>query len=225
MNPQAGCRCPRARHTDPEKCWLASEFRRRYRLKAYGQWVYPFVDACGTRRRVQALMTLGWPIAAQAEMAGISSGSQLARDVRECATVSRATAERIAALYDRLWDKPPVGTCKAENIAISMTKARAARGGYAPPLAYDDGSIDDPEAEPYRDRYVHAADVGLDEIAIAEAMRGRPVRLTSAERAEAVQRMTARGYSAQVIAERLNVTQRCVVRRRTATATGTEKVA
>jgi len=99
----------------------------------------------------------------------------------------------------------------------------ALRNGWASPICWDDDSIDDPDAEPYRDRYVHAADVGLDDIAIAEAMRGRPVRLTPAERAEAVQRMTARGYSAQVIAERLNVTQRCVVRRRT--ATGTERVA
>lgn len=221
MNPQTGCQCPRARHTDAAKCWLASEFRRRYRLKAYGRWTYPFVDACGTRRRVQALMTLGWPIRSQAAMAGISSGSQLARDVRECATVSRATAERVAALYDQLWDKPPVGTCKAENIAIAMTKARAARAGYAPPLAYDDDSIDDPDAEPYRNRYLHAADRGLDEIAIAEAMHGRPVRLTPDERAEAVLLMTAKGYTASEIAERLQVTSRSVVRRRA--ATGTEK--
>lgn len=56
-----------------------------------------------------------------------------------------------------------------------------------------------------------------DEIAIQRALEGdRGVRLTKAEFTEAVARGTRRGMSAQQIADRLGVTDRTIVRRRTA---------
>jgi len=56
----------------------------------------------------------------------------------------------------------------------------------------------------------------LDEVAIAEAMSGRRVKLTFAERRAVVERLTALGLSAQDIAQRLGTTHRCVTRRRAA---------
>jgi DNA-binding CsgD family transcriptional regulator len=79
-------------------------------------------------------------------------------------------------------------------------------------LAWDDDAIDNPDAQPYTDTTTDT----LDEIAIEEAMRGRLVTLTKTERAEAVHRMTVRGYSAEQIAQRLGVSGRTVQRKRAA---------
>lgn len=125
------------------------------------------------------------------------------------------TAALIARVYDELWDLPPDGTANS----ISKIRRWAERNGWVGPLCWDDDRIDDPDAEPYRPLYVHAADRGIDEVAVAEAVAGRPVRLTPAERAEAVLLLTARGYSAQEIADRLGTTQRTVTRRRSGVRT------
>lgn len=54
----------------------------------------------------------------------------------------------------------------------------------------------------------------LDEIAIERAMAGDGVHLTRAERREAVRRLTALGYSARSISDRLSITTRSVNRLR-----------
>src|SRR6266536_5240977 len=49
---RGGCRCEPCRRADREYA------RRRYRLKAYGQW-QPFTDAAPVREHVRRLMSLG----------------------------------------------------------------------------------------------------------------------------------------------------------------------
>lgn len=227
MSERRDCQCKHARHQHGTRgayqqdrcrcfpCRLANA-RAKEQYARGGTWSESRTNPVGTTRRLRALYALGWTWQALGDRLGVQR-----QVVRIAASGGRKYhyiyfEARVRELYDEISMISPRGT------SAHRARLAAARKGWAVPLAWDD-DIDDPDAEPYRDRYVHAADVGLDDIAIAEAMRGRPVRLTSAERAEAVQRMTARGYSAQVIAERLNVTQRCVVRRRT--ATGTERVA
>lgn len=137
-----GCRCLDCRAA------AAAEWRRRYRLKTYGQWQSKYVDPCGVRRRVQALMTLGWDISTVADRAGLQR-SQLIAALSRRREVFRTTHEAVAAVYDDLWNQPRVGTCRSENIAVAMTLKRAERAGYAPPLAWDDDEIDDPQAAPH----------------------------------------------------------------------------
>ena len=99
-----------------------------------------YVDATGSRRRLQALAVMGWPTLRIANMLGkldpqtyqyIQSGRNR--------TVRRRTAEAITELYNQMWDQR--GPSK-------RTSALALRKGWAPPLAWDDEHIDDPRAHP-----------------------------------------------------------------------------
>lgn len=113
----------------------------RRRLVAYGRW-QSRIDATGTRRRAQALLTLGYPYSYQAEQIGYDR-NDYTKMLRSYPTVRAKTAHAVAGLYERLWDTPA-------SDSWSSRKARrlAARMGYPPPLAWDDDTIDDPDALP-----------------------------------------------------------------------------
>lgn len=111
------------------------------------------IDACGDRdlvpllgvqRRVQALMVMGWRIQDIEDRSGVRALHGRLYDRQRIAAVDY---RRIAALYDELWDaKGPSrkGARKAASI------------GYAPPLAWDDDTIDDPKAVPVEWRDITA---------------------------------------------------------------------
>jgi DNA-binding XRE family transcriptional regulator len=102
------------------------------------------VDAAGTRRRVQALAFLGWTVQAQGQMAGVKRLSvAITHD-----HVTAAVARKVRDLYDRTWRTPPPEDTPAGRKAARRTRNRARRLGWASPLAWDDGSIDDPAAKP-----------------------------------------------------------------------------
>lgn len=97
--------------------------------------------ACdGSRRRVQALATQGWSAARIAERLGTTRQAvhrSLART-----HISARKAAAIAELYDEL----------ADQTGPDLREQRAAvRRGWAPPAAWDEDTIDDPEvsAEEY----------------------------------------------------------------------------
>lgn len=163
-----------------------------------------YVDATGTRRRIEALSAAGFPHTAVAAQLAVSKES--VGYFRTARRVHVATARRIAAVYDELTAQPTPAGWSADR-----TRREAAARGWPPPIAWDD-DIDDPEARPMAED--HSAD--LDEVAITEAMAGRLVRLTKSERAEAVRRLTGQGLSARDIADRLHITGRTVTRRRSA---------
>jgi transcriptional regulator with XRE-family HTH domain len=96
-------------------------------------------DATGTRRRLRALAALGWPANHLAHQLGMNPVPvrTLMRGDRQ--RVTAATARKVAALYDRLWNTPGPS---------ETTSARAARTGWPVPLAWDDESIDDQAARP-----------------------------------------------------------------------------
>jgi transcriptional regulator with XRE-family HTH domain len=104
------------------------------------------VDAAGTRRRVQALVWCGWTQARIAAALGMlhSNFSQVMRRDR----VTAATARAMRELYDELWDQPPPGQSHAEKVAASRARNYARACGWAPPLAWDEDTIDDPAASP-----------------------------------------------------------------------------
>jgi hypothetical protein len=102
------------------------------------------MDGTGTRRRIQALVAIGWSIPMVAQKAGVSVVT--ARYCLNGNQVHVRTFKAVRDLYEQLWNQsPPEGD---RNTRASATKARntAAKHGWAPPLAWDD--IDDPAAEP-----------------------------------------------------------------------------
>ena len=135
-----GCRCERCRHahTLHHKQW-------RWRIHS---GVATSVHPSGPARRLQALSTLGWSRRQLADRAGIGSAhiGRLTHGVG--ALVFVTTAERVARAYAELWDKEPPGPASA----IARARNHAARQGWAPPAAWDDGDgphgIDNPDATP-----------------------------------------------------------------------------
>lgn len=99
------------------------------------------VDATGTRRRLQALATLGWTIQALADRAGLDR-QRFDKAIRGGRYVTSETAEAVRRLYDALWSTRPSGG------RSEATRRRAARLGWAAPLAWDDETIDDPAVQP-----------------------------------------------------------------------------
>lgn len=98
-----------------------------------------YVDALGSRRRLQALAAIGY---SQRKLAAL-----LDVDVTDIQRVQAGTqdvvrarrARAISDLYDEL--------CMTHGGADRSVE-HARRNGWAPPLAWDEGRIDDPKARP-----------------------------------------------------------------------------
>lgn len=135
----------------------------------------PRVDATGTRRRIQALACIGWPLKAIARRAG-HSYSYFARILNgSVTTITRDTADRVARVYRDL----------ARTPGPSLgTRTVAARNGWHSPMAWDETTIDDPDAQPDIDT-------------------GEDAELTPAERAEEARRLAAFGVAPGEIARRV----------------------
>lgn len=101
----------------------------------------------GTHRRVQALVACGWSMSKIADRLGISRANftPVAHGTRG---VTIKTEKAVAALYDDLWNVEPPRDNHRDRIAYSRAVNYAAAQGWAPPLAWDDDAIDDPEAIP-----------------------------------------------------------------------------
>lgn len=104
-----------------------------------------FVDAIGTRRRLQALVVVGW------------TGSELMRRLGRRPTnfgyllnnqrVLARTAQEVKQLYNALWDSVPPQTTREERGAFTQAIRTAEKRGWLPPAAWDDDLIDLPEDE------------------------------------------------------------------------------
>jgi DNA-binding CsgD family transcriptional regulator len=169
------------------------------------------VDATGTRRRLQALVAVGW---AQAWLARElhRSPANLRRSMTSESVTAR-TAQLVNDIYERLWDAPPPRQTIAQRNASDAARTYATQHRWLPPLAWDD--IDeDPDPDPNQPD-TSADDDDLDEIAIERAITGDiRVRLTHAEQIEVVRRMSERGRSIRTIAELLSTSKRTVSRHR-----------
>lgn len=124
---RVGCTCPAARRA-----------RARYLKRQQHGYLEPaYIDATGTRRRMQALNAIGYPIRELGQMLGWAGnpGTLLWSDRQ----VHRVTATRVTDLYERLSGTPGPS---------QRSRQAAARAGYAPPHAWEYVDIDDPEATP-----------------------------------------------------------------------------
>jgi hypothetical protein len=178
------------------------------------------LDGRGTRRRVQALVALGWThklLAAQLGRTATNLKRSLAGE-----QVTAHTADQISDLYERLWDSRPPHATAVDRAQIDATRSYARERGWLPPLAWEDIDTDpDPEPHDRHDRHdPHRGDTDpdyLDEIAIELAVAGEGIRLdrlTPAEQDEVVRRLTDQGSSIRDIAAQLATTTRTVSRRR-----------
>lgn len=177
------------------------------------------VEATGTRRRIHALVAIGWTIKAIADLLGRDVASvrhTLRRD-----SVTAATAAATAELYERLWDSLPDESTPPRRTAAAKARTMARRNGWLPAMAWDDID-DDPQPDPAAPTEPAATeDDQSDELDIDIVMdrvaAGIPIQLKPGRsRDEVIARLTHHGLSLPEIAELLDVTTRTISRRRRA---------
>lgn len=101
-------------------------------------------DPTGTVRRARALFAAGYTQTFLARRLGLTVGGfNAVAWGRNRVEVRLSTADRIAELYEDLADKTPPETQSARR-----ARTMATRNGWAPPICWDDDTIDDPLAEP-----------------------------------------------------------------------------
>lgn len=142
------------------------------------------IDSTGTRRRVQALATLGWSRSVIGGRIGMRSDHFRKALGRE--RVTARLARKVAAVYDELWDQDPLkhGVPKA---SVERTRTEAIRAGWASALAWDEDTIDDPRAVPQTDALAPVATEG--ENLAARWLLGEAVILGRDDRREVLQHL------------------------------------
>lgn len=170
------------------------------------------VAALGTRRRIQALVAIGWTLTALAEHLDRDVASLRHSLHRE--TVTTATARAVTALYERLWntrpDEPTPAYCRRADGARAMARAR----GWRPPMDWEDIDTDADSGPPAPSYELDERDVAIltDRLCSGEHV----VVESQLLRDEIIWQLTSRGYSLTAIANLLAITTRTVSRRRRA---------
>lgn len=105
------------------------------------------VDATGTRRRLQGLVAMGRSLRSLADRLGMSP-RQLRELIHGDGGCTARTARAVGRLYDELCLVLPPTDTAAQRSGVTRAKAWAAGRGWVPPLAWDDDTIDYPDAVP-----------------------------------------------------------------------------
>lgn len=153
-------------------------------------------DSTGTRRRLEALACLGY---SQPQIGRLTGRPNMTGShVRNWMITKRVTHE-IADVVRSAYDK--YSMVPSDNPRATYTKRYAARQGWAPPLAWDEGDIDDPAAVP---NFGHKQGDPLpDESAIVLVLEGRVGEvgrpLFNSEKREIVRRGHKLGWSGREI--------------------------
>ena len=122
----------------------AAAYQAHFRANRTGGTL--LVSSRGMRRRVEALMTLGYPIRRIEIEAGLHRDwirRQTTQDM-----IRRKAHNRIARVYERLSMTPNTSDTKQGKALISRVKRLARKNGYIPPIAWND--IDRDEAPEFR---------------------------------------------------------------------------
>ncbi|MEV2277824.1 hypothetical protein AB0I72_19790 [Nocardiopsis sp. NPDC049922] len=104
-----------------------------------------FIDACGTVRRLQALIAAGWSVAELARRLAVFPPNLAQMLQRSQVRVTTALAVR--RLYDELWDVEPPQDTPRQRRAVREARERAARAGWPTPAGWDDDDIDLPKPD------------------------------------------------------------------------------
>lgn len=126
-----GCRC-----LDAVRAKMRRQERNRY-LAAIG--TPTTIDAIGARRRLQALACMGWGLTALAAETGIYWNHLYSLRSGRRVRMWRPTGDAIRVVYDRVADR-----LGPDPRAITWAR----KHGWAPPICWDDDTIDDPDAQP-----------------------------------------------------------------------------
>ena len=129
-----GCRCQTCRDAK-------AALQRGYRKHRYLNRGSTTAPITGTRRRLQALAAIGWNSDALAEITGIHPKQiqeYTSANTRR-AFVYLSTARTVADAYNKL---------SMTHGPSHITAGRAKAKGWAPPLAWDDDDLDNPNAKP-----------------------------------------------------------------------------
>lgn len=110
------------------------------------------IDATGTRRRLQALVAMGWTLRALGPQLGFHP--RRLTDLIHADQVLASTARRIADGYRTMQTRDPRDHGVPDR-SINMARNLAAREGWHGPLAWDD--IDDPACKPEKVKPYEAA--------------------------------------------------------------------
>ncbi|NUO96778.1 MAG: hypothetical protein HOW59_02485 [Nonomuraea sp.] len=170
------------------------------------------VGSTGSARRIQALCYVGWSIPRIAEAAGVDR--QALDGILRGRAILVSTRDAITSTYERLWNTAPPEADRSDRVAATRARRRAATAGWAPPLAWDDETIEDPKAKPAHTLKA-AGPKPLDEAAIVRRVEGdHRVQLTNAERREVVRRLHSQGLNDQEASRLTGISDRQVLRDR-----------
>ena len=164
--------CPRCERPATVKGYCKVHYNaRRTKWVRAGLWErHSPVSVIGVTRRLRALVALGYSQNDLCRRSGISpsSLSHLIRGSVDRTSVE--TAQRVTALYDQLSMTP----------GPSDYYRNKARGlGWAPPLAWDDDLIDNPEAKPdlgerravkFDERFLEMRELGFSDLEILQRL-------------------------------------------------------
>lgn len=142
-----------------------------------------YVPKIGAQRRLQALMAMGWRHSDTTAILGFSSSNILHQPGP---WITRSKHDAMCRAYDQLWDQPGPS---------ASTAARAIKAGYLLPMAWDEGTIDNPDhlavldTEPGKKREANSVafigeveffvSIGADRYEIAERLNETPDSLMS----------------------------------------------
>ena len=107
------------------------------------------VDGNGTRLRLRALVAIGWPMAELARRLDMEP-TNITRLIHGRSQITRATAGRVAALYEQLWDAPPSPTNGYQRRAVTLARRYALARSWSVPMGLDDDRLNDPNYRPHR---------------------------------------------------------------------------
>lgn len=163
------------------------------------------ITGCGTRRRLQALGTLGWSVANLATH--LECSAAMVSRLRRAKHVSVGNARAVRAVYEQL-SMHPAPNAPSHN----LTREQARSQGWHSPLAWDDDTIDAPTAQPAGDS--EASRRGVDDVARRRVVldQAQVLGLPAEEQREIAGQARDRGVPARQVAECLGVSLRTVQR-------------
>lgn len=157
------------------------------------------VDSTHARRLLQALVVAGWTVPLLAERYGTDRQNFLKYFYKE--RFAAGVCVRIFDMFEELWREGP-----PQVSSFSATKARrlAERHGWVGIGAWDEGTIDDPDAKP---NLLGDPESTVDAELVRRAFDGRErfASLNSAERVELARRWSEAGHSRNLFERRFAV--------------------
>lgn len=104
------------------------------------------VDGTGTRRRLEALIALGWSVKRLCDEHDLDR--QALDRALVGAPVQAVTARRVRVMFEAVGDRRPSENDRTERQSAARSRNRAAKRGWVVPAEWDDAGLDDPHAAP-----------------------------------------------------------------------------